>query len=58
MSLPTDIEMAHEAKDVDFSAAGRGVWLVKVPKYLSEQWKMCPNGTEVGKLKIPKTKWC
>ncbi|BFZ06561.1 hypothetical protein BsWGS_09600 [Bradybaena similaris] len=56
MSLPTDIEMAHEPKDVDISAAGRGVWLVKVPKYLSEQWKMCPNGTEVGKLKIPKAK--
>uniref|UniRef100_A0A2C9LS11 General transcription factor IIF subunit 2 n=1 Tax=Biomphalaria glabrata TaxID=6526 RepID=A0A2C9LS11_BIOGL len=52
MSL--DLEKAHEPRDVDISAAGRGVWLVKVPKYLSEQWKTCANGTEVGKLRISK----
>ncbi|CAL1545549.1 unnamed protein product [Lymnaea stagnalis] len=56
MSLSTEMERAHEPRDVDFSAAGRGVWLVKVPKYLSEQWKTCPNGTDVGKLKISKSK--
>ncbi|KAH9515214.1 hypothetical protein Btru_019573 [Bulinus truncatus] len=54
MSL--DLEKAHEPRDVDISAAGRGVWLVKVPKYLSEQWKTCSNGTEVGKLRISKPK--
>lgn len=51
-----DLEKAHEPKEVDVSAAGRGVWLVKVPKYLSEQWKKCQNGKDVGKLKISKSK--
>lgn len=51
-----ELEKAHEPKEVDISAAGRGVWLVKVPKYLSDQWKKCPNGKDVGKLKISKPK--
>lgn len=56
MSIPIDLEKAHAPKDVDVSAAGRGVWLVKVPKYISQQWKTCPPGTDVGKLKISKSK--
>ncbi|KAK3794083.1 hypothetical protein RRG08_042897 [Elysia crispata] len=56
MSVPIDLEKAHAPKDVDVSAAGRGVWLVKVPKYVSQQWKTCPPGTDVGKLKISKSK--
>ncbi|RUS91086.1 hypothetical protein EGW08_001111 [Elysia chlorotica] len=56
MSVPIDLEKAHAPKDVDVSAAGRGVWLVKVPKYVSQQWKTCAPGTEVGKLKISKSK--
>lgn len=55
-SSATELELAHAAKDLDVSAAGRGVWLVKVPKYLSEQWKKCPNGKDVGRLKIARTK--
>ncbi|XP_035826117.1 general transcription factor IIF subunit 2 [Aplysia californica] len=30
--------------------------LLLVPKYLSEQWKKCPSGKDVGKLKISKPK--
>lgn len=46
----------HEAKEVDLTAAGRGVWLVKVPKYLSEKWKKAPGSCEVGKLKITRSR--
>eukprot|EP00069_Balaena_mysticetus_P011436 bmy_21257T0 len=31
-----------------------GVWLVKVPKYLSQQWAKGPGRGEVGKLRIAK----
>ena len=41
MSVPIDLEKAHAPKDVDVSAAGRGVWLVKV-KHLArnKRWWM------------------
>ncbi|KAL6100619.1 gtf2f2 [Pungitius sinensis] len=32
----------------------KGVWLVKVPKYLSEQWDKAPEKGEVGKITIGK----
>uniref|UniRef100_A0A672F6V0 General transcription factor IIF subunit 2 n=1 Tax=Salarias fasciatus TaxID=181472 RepID=A0A672F6V0_SALFA len=32
----------------------KGVWLVKVPKYLSQQWKKASDKGEVGKLTIGK----
>lgn len=42
-------------KELDLSNTGRGVWLVKIPKYIANKWEMAPgpNG-EVGKLKIVK----
>jgi len=46
------MEKAHEAKELELTSAARGVWLVKVPKYLSERWKKAGPGGEVGKLKI------
>ncbi len=40
-------------KDVDLSNRTRGIWLVKVPKYISERWQHCAGPQqEVGKLKI------
>ncbi|ESO82132.1 hypothetical protein LOTGIDRAFT_135195 [Lottia gigantea] len=51
-----NVEKAHEVREVDTAAAGRGVWLVKVPKYLSEIWKESPPNSDVGKLKITKSK--
>ena len=30
-------------KDLDLSNAGRGVWLVKVPKYIAERWESAPG---------------
>lgn len=46
----------HETKDLDLANATRGVWLVKVPKYVSDCWKTAERGSEVGKLIISKTK--
>lgn len=45
----------HVERDLDLSNAGRGVWLVKVPKYIANKWEKAPGNIEVGKLKI--TKW-
>lgn len=39
-------------KDVDLVNACRGVWLVKVPKYIADRWENCPENSQVGKLRI------
>ena len=39
-------------KDVDLSNANRGVWLVKVPKYIADRWEGAKDGADVGKLRI------
>lgn len=46
-------EVKHVDKELDLSNAGRGVWLVKVPKYLANRWEKLP-GSDVGKLRITK----
>ncbi|XP_004930959.1 general transcription factor IIF subunit 2 [Bombyx mori] len=38
--------------ELDLSNTGRGVWLVKVPKYIANKWEKAPGNIEVGKLKI------
>jgi len=45
---------SHIDRDLDLSNANRGVWLVKVPKYVANRWEKAPNDMEVGKLKITK----
>lgn len=32
------MEKTDEAKTLDCSNAGRGVWLVKLPKYIAKKW--------------------
>ncbi|KAL6484757.1 hypothetical protein MHYP_G00068020 [Metynnis hypsauchen] len=46
--------MSDKGQDVDLTRAKQntGVWLVKVPKYLSQQWGKASGRGEVGKLKI------
>lgn len=51
------MEKAHEVRDIDLSTAARGVWLVKVPKYLSEKWEKAPGNTDIGKLRISKPRF-
>lgn len=45
-----------EKGEVDLTGAKQntGVWLVKVPKYLSQQWEKATGRGEVGKLRICK----
>ncbi|XP_022192748.1 general transcription factor IIF subunit 2 [Nilaparvata lugens] len=45
----------HVDRDLDLSNAGRGVWLVKVPKYVANRWEKASSTVEVGKLKISRT---
>ncbi|XP_060518283.1 general transcription factor IIF subunit 2 [Cylas formicarius] len=45
---------SHIDRDLDLSNANRGVWLVKVPKYVANRWEKAPSDMEVGKLKITK----
>ncbi len=37
---------------LDTSLCNRGVWLVKVPNYLSNAWDKSEKGGIVGKMKI------
>lgn len=39
-------------RELDLSNTGRGVWLVKVPKYIANKWEKATGNIEVGKLKI------
>ena len=41
-------------KDLDMSSSSRGVWLVKVPKYISNKWNKCPGNIDAGRLNITK----
>uniref|UniRef100_A0A1B6M496 General transcription factor IIF subunit 2 n=1 Tax=Graphocephala atropunctata TaxID=36148 RepID=A0A1B6M496_9HEMI len=45
----------HADRDLDLSNSTRGVWLVKVPKYIANRWEKAPGNIEVGKLKISKS---
>ena len=45
-------------KDLDMAGASRGVWLVKVPKYISSRWDKCPGDIKAGHLSITKYVFC
>ncbi|XP_011505530.1 PREDICTED: general transcription factor IIF subunit 2 [Ceratosolen solmsi marchali] len=45
---------SHAEKDLDLANADRGVWLVKVPKYIASKWEKAPGSIEVAKLRITK----
>merc|ERR1712035_249150 len=50
------LQNMSEKGEVDLTGAKQntGVWLVKVPKYLSQQWAKATGRGEVGKLRICK----
>lgn len=50
MSTPPAVPQID--RELDLSNTGRGVWLVKVPKYIANRWEKAPGNIEVGKLKI------
>ena len=39
-------------KVVDMTKSQRGVWLVKVPKYISKKWNKCTGNTDIGCLNL------
>lgn len=49
-------EKRSSDKDLDLANANRGVWLVKVPKYIADRWSTAPDNMEVGKLRIVRRK--
>ena len=53
-ATPNEKEKVKTNKDVDISNGSRGVWLVKVPKYIAERWEnAAENGQrDAGSLKI------
>jgi len=50
------MEKQTETSDLNLKYSSRGVWLVKVPKYMSECWKKAKPGDEVGKVVISTTR--
>lgn len=45
-------KVKSEARRLDTGQAGRGVWLVKVPNYLSEAWERAGQEKCLGVLRI------
>ena len=41
-------------KDLDLTNSNRGVWLVKVPKYIADRWESVEPNATVGKVKLSK----
>ena len=41
-------------KDLDLTNSNRGVWLVKVPKYIADRWESVEPNETVGKVKLSK----
>ncbi|XP_068021381.1 general transcription factor IIF subunit 2 [Melanerpes formicivorus] len=53
-SLPCPIMTEKGELDLTGAKQNTGMWLVKVPKYLSQQWSKASGRGEVGKLRIAK----
>ncbi|XP_063697212.1 general transcription factor IIF subunit 2 [Culicoides brevitarsis] len=47
-------DTVHFDRDLDISNAGRGVWLVKVPKYIHTRFEKISDTQEAAKLRISK----
>lgn len=54
MATPGSVvkKVKKESRTLDISYANRGVWLVKVPNYVSEAWKKVEPHKELGKMRI------
>lgn len=53
-SKKKDKEVIIYGNDLDMAGANRGVWLVKVPKYISSRWDKCKGNETAGTLHITK----
>ena len=50
--IPKEKTKSKADKELDLANSARGVWLVKVPKYISDRWEKAAANTEVGKLRL------
>ena len=50
--MATDVKKKSPRRTFNTVHATRGVWLVKVPNYLSEAWRKAGKGESLGKMKI------
>ena len=48
----TPVKRKRDMRSLNTSHASRGVWLVKVPNYVSERWKKAKKDQELGKMRI------
>ncbi|KAK4307405.1 hypothetical protein Pmani_020834 [Petrolisthes manimaculis] len=46
------MSVVHSEKDLDNTNCSRGLWLVKIPKYMKDKWAETPG--DVGRLRIHK----
>ena len=49
---------SKEARKLDTTGAGRGLWLVKVPNYMSEAWGKAGQLQSLGVLKVTRYTFC
>ena len=46
------VKKRKDSRVFDVTMATRGIWLVKVPNYMSEVWKKAEPHSELGKMRI------
>jgi len=51
---PSSSSTHHHNSKLDLSNVNRGVWLVKVPKYIAARWEKIPGNVDAAKLKVVK----
>lgn len=49
------LDKAHDPKKVDISNSTRGLWLVKIPKYVADRWESSSGDGQVGTLIVKKS---
>ena len=52
MATTSVVGKKRKAQPLDTSHSSRGIWLVKVPNYLSEAWNRADKGKPVGTMRI------
>ena len=52
MSSSKKSKTKQPARELDTSNATKGVWLIKVPNYLSDLWKEAEPNSDLGLMRI------
>jgi transcription initiation factor TFIIF subunit beta len=51
-TAPGPSHSQHHSSKIDLANATRGIWLVKVPKYLATRWERIPDDVDAARLRI------